>query len=115
MLTPRTVIAGCIAFIVLLLAASAAMHFGTLDTTTPATVTDKERIVSGSGENQTSKWLIFTDQEVFQNSDSRWALKFNSADFQGRIQVGQTCTFTVVGWRVPFMSMYRNIIDYDCA
>lgn len=84
---PRYMIAAFAGLFVIGIGASAAMHFGTLDTTTPVTVTDKERIVSGSGENQTSKWLIFTDQEVFQNSDSLWALKFNSADFQGRFRL----------------------------
>ena len=78
-----------------------------------ATITDKERVVTGSGENTSSKYLIFTDVETFENSDSLWYLKFNSSDLYGKVQVGYTYKFKVYGWRIPFMSSYRNIVDYE--
>lgn len=77
------------------------------------TVTGKERIVeaSGSGDTQSvsSKYLVFTASETFENTDMLWIGKFNSSDIQGRLVVDSTYTAVVYGWRVPFLSMYRNI------
>jgi hypothetical protein len=104
-------------FIVLLiLAAIAASVLRVLDrdTVTNVVVTDKERITTGSGDATSSKYLIFTPNEVFENTDSILMFKFNSSDVYGSIQRGQTCTFEVVGWRVPFLSWYRNIAKATC-
>lgn len=73
------------------------------------TVTGKERIVESSGETVTSKYLVFTDVETFENTDMMFIGKFNSSDIQGKLIVDSTYTATVYGWRVPFMSMYRNL------
>jgi hypothetical protein len=75
------------------------------------TVSDKERIVESSGEGISSKYLVFSPGETFENTDAWWFLKFNSSDIQGRFQVGRTYTAQVYGWRVQAFSMYRNIIS----
>ena len=79
------------------------------------TVTDKERIVeaSGSGEDATvsSKYLVFTDKETFENTDALFLGKFNSSDIQGRLHKDSTYTVVVYGWRIPFLSSYRNIVE----
>lgn len=99
---------------VLLVSVGAAVHYGTQATVT-ATVTDKERIVERDSDGGIqSKYLVFTDKETFENTDSLWALKFNSSDLYGKLQEGQTCEFDVVGFRVSWMSMYRNILDARC-
>ena len=78
-------------------------------------VTDKMRVSYGRIWN-THKYLVFTlDEEtdtvqVFENTDTTPYLKFNSSDFYARITVGKTYTFRTVGLRLPFLSMYRNII-----
>ena len=72
-----------------------------------ARVTDKERIVNAD----TSKYLIFTDKGVFENTDDISVMKFNSSDFYAQIEVGNNYCFTVAGYRVPFLSMYQNIIE----
>jgi len=77
-------------------------------------VTGKERIVESNGDQTTSKYLIFTEGEVFENTDTLLKMKFNSSDLYGKIKDGQTCTFTVNGWRVQFLSMYRNILSAEC-
>lgn len=51
--------------------------------------------------------------EVFQNHDALWWWKWNSADVQQAIEMGKTYRFTVTGWRVPLLSWFRNIVDYD--
>jgi hypothetical protein len=91
------------------------MHFATMTTISGLVVQDKERVVTGSGADQESKYLIFTDQETFENVDSWLALKFNSSDVYGSIVEGSTCEFTVTGWRFPFLSWYRNILEATCT
>lgn len=68
-------------------------------------VTGKERITS----RQTSKYLIFTKNETFQNTDFFLAGKFDSSDIYGKIEKGNIYRFDVAGVRIPFFSMYRNI------
>lgn len=72
-------------------------------------VNDKERVVTGSGENMTSKYLVFTENEVFQNVDDILLLKFNSSDLQGQLKLDTEYEVKVYGWRIPMLSMYRNI------
>lgn len=79
-------------------------------------VTDKilneQRVCSSSGDS--CQYLIYGNNETYTDSDSLLYWKFNSSDVYGHIQTGDTCTFTVYGWRVPFLSWYRNIISYKC-
>ena len=76
-----------------------------------ATVRKTERVTVGFGDEMTSKYLIFTDSEVFENTDSPVFWKFNSSDIYGRIEVGKTYRFDVVGYRINVLSSYRNIIE----
>lgn len=73
------------------------------------TIRDKERITTGVGENISSKFIIYTEGEVFENTDSFIFFKFNSADFQNTLEVGKTYEVEVAGWRIPVLSYYRNI------
>jgi hypothetical protein len=79
--------------------------------TIEVTVTNKERIVESEGDGVTSKYLVFTESEVFENEDALFLGKWNSSDVQGKLKVGETYTVKVIGWRVPFFSMYRNIVE----
>jgi hypothetical protein len=79
--------------------------------TVEITVKDKERITTGSGENISSKFIIYSENEVFENTDSWLFFKFNSADYQNKLEVGKTYKVKVAGWRVPFLSMYRNVVS----
>lgn len=72
-------------------------------------ISDKERIVKNKGE--VSKYLVFTEDEVFENTDSWAYLKFNSSDIQGKLSKDSTYKVKVCGFRVPFLSTYRNIIE----
>ena len=78
-----------------------------------ATVTDKERVTSSDGKTVDSKYLIFTDKEVFEDTDSFILFKFNSSDIYGKIMKDRTYKFKVYGFRVPFFSWYRNVISAD--
>lgn len=90
-------------------------HNTTQELVRNVTVTGKERITETDGEGRaSSKYLIFTDRETFENTDSFWGWKFNSSDVYGKIEKGYVCDFRVVGWRVQFLSAYRNILQASC-
>ena len=74
-------------------------------------VTNTERIVESNGETTSSKYLVFSTTETFENTDAILFGKFNSSDLQGKLRIDSTYTVTVVGWRIPFLSSYRNIIE----
>lgn len=82
------------------------------------TITDKERIVEADGESVSSKYLVFGEDEngntlVFQNTDEWTRGKWNSSTIQGSLEVGETYTVVVVGYRIPFLSCYENIISVE--
>lgn len=108
-------VAGSILLLGTIVGGTGLFHFGTRDTVRDVVVTGKERIVESSGDKTSSRYLIFTKQETFENTDSMFALKFNSSDLYGRLKEGMTCTFQVTGWRVPFLSSYRNILSASCG
>lgn len=77
-------------------------------------ITDKERVNSGS----LSKYLVFGEDEngellVFQNTDNLLRGKWNSSDIYGKLKIGNTYRVKVVGYRIPFLSSYKNIISYE--
>lgn len=90
------------------------------DTEYTITVTDKERICESSGDSSSSKYLVFGDDEsgnslVFENTDCLIRGKWNSSNIQGQLKEGNTYKITVVGYRVSFFSMYKNIIKVEEA
>ena len=78
--------------------------------TIKVTVKKSERVTTGSGENISNKYLIFTDKGVFENTDSFVEFKFNSSDLYSEIEEGKSYNFKVYGWRIPFFSMYKNVV-----
>lgn len=85
------------------------------DTNYDVTVTRVERIVDYSFGEDDSKYLIYCEKEdgeviVFENTDNILRGKWDSSDIYGRIKEGKSYTFTVVGFRIPFLSTYQNII-----
>jgi hypothetical protein len=76
------------------------------------TISDKERVTVKNGDSITNKYLVFTEAgEVFENTDSLLYLKFSSSDVQGHLRNGEKYEVKVAGWRIPFISSYRNIIS----
>lgn len=84
-----------------------------------ATVTDKDI----KNYDSDSKFLIFTKTEdgvtrVFSMEDTWIKGRGNTADdyaddVYAEIEVGENYTFTVIGWRIPFISEYENIIEFQ--
>lgn len=99
----------------LLAGVNAAYVLGTGDQVT-LTVSDKERIVEPDSDGgSTSKYLVFGDNETFENTDSLLRMKFNSSDLQGSLKIGETYRCDAYGWRVPVLSSYRNLVKCDKA
>lgn len=83
----------------------------TTDEIVTITIKDKERIVTGSGDTLSSKYLIYTDNGVYENTDTIWYWKWNSSDVYNNLEVGETYQTKVYGFRVPFLSWYKNIVN----
>jgi Protein of unknown function (DUF1523) len=94
--------------IIALIIAAPLYHYGT-DRDVTFTVNKTERVMSKDGNS--SKYLIFTDKGVFENTDTFWYWKFNSSDIYGDMRNGNTYTAHVYGWRIQFLSMYPNVIS----
>lgn len=86
------------------------LSYSSVDTIENVTIESKERVQNG----ESSKYMIFTDKEVFENTDSLMHLKWNSSDVYRDLKPGAVCDLTVNWFRVPFLSMYRNILEYSC-
>lgn len=77
-----------------------------------ATVTDKQV----KRQEKKDTYLIFTklrdgSVRVFKNTDSTLYWKFNSSDVFAKLEKGQTYRIKAYGWRIPFFSMYENIVS----
>jgi hypothetical protein len=106
----RAIIFGVIGIFLLMIGVQAVKYSTVTDVV--VTVTEKERIVESNGKHTTSKYLVFTENEVFENVDDMIPFfKFNSSDIQGKLHVGETYKLTVWGWRINFLSWYRNILN----
>lgn len=88
------------------------LYLGTRETTI-ITVTDKERIQECTTKGCTSRYIVFSEYETFENTDNPFLLKFDSSDLQGSLKEGETYQVSVIGWRVPFLSSYRNILKIE--
>ena len=107
------IIAGIIFIIIIVIVAVSPIlitiaYYNTAETI-EVLVTDKEAIVPG----QSSKYLIFTDKGVYECVDMFWKFKFDSSDQYSELKVGSSYTMTVYGWRIHFLSWYRNIYQYS--
>lgn len=103
------IIAGIIVLILLFMGLNY-LYYSTTIETVSVNIIDTDRIVEGSGNSTSSKYLVFTEEETFENTDCLWAGKFNSSDMQGQLSKKGSHTFVVYGWRIPFLSNYRNIL-----
>lgn len=74
-------------------------------------VKNSERITSVSNGTSSGYYLIFTDKGVFKNGDNFFVFKFDSSDIQNKIQKDNCYKVKTRFWRVPFLSMYKNIMS----
>ena len=69
-------------------------------------VINKERWTGERG-----KYFIFTDKEVFINEDNYYHNKTNADELYKLFNRGDTYKVKVVGYYIPFLPRFRNIIN----
>lgn len=69
-------------------------------------VINKERWTGERG-----KYFIFTDKEVFINEDNYYHNKTNADELYKLFNRGDTYEVKVVGYYIPFLPRFRNIIN----
>ena len=80
------------------------------------TVTGKE--VKNSIDD--SKYLIFAKTEngetkTFSIEDNVIKWRWNSSDVYGDVEIGKTYEIKVIGWRIPIISSYENIMKIKAS
>lgn len=75
------------------------------------TVVDKDRTTNHEGK---SSMRVYTEEcGVVQVRDMVVRAQFDSADTYAKIEVGQTYRFTLIGRRVPILSMFPTIVAVE--
>jgi hypothetical protein len=59
--------------------------------------------------NETGKYFVFTDEEVFYNANNYYQSKENADELNGKIYPGTTYKVKVVGVYLPWLPRFRNI------
>lgn len=110
--TDNSIVVGAILIGILLVGFYPLYVFGTSETI-ECFVDSKERITEGHGKSISSKYLIYCEEEVLENTDNLLRLKFGSSDIYRDLKEGNSYQLLVYGWRVKFLSMYRNIVKVN--
>lgn len=71
----------------------------------------KDKDIKRSGEED--KYMIYTDQGVFENTDAWLNFKFNSSDVYNDLEEHKYYDIKTQGWRMTFFSAYPNIIGFE--
>ena len=100
-----------VAFVIAALAVG--LFIWTRTATVTATIVGTDRECTTRTDTTSCRYVVYTDAEVFENTDSLLDGKFNSSDVQNQIRQaeGEQVTLRVRGVRLPFFSTYRNIIE----
>ena len=59
--------------------------------------------------NETGKYFVFTDEEVFYNDNNYYQSKENADELNEKIYPGTTYRVKVVGVYLPWLPRFRNI------
>lgn len=97
-----------LAVVILAMVGILALSYGNKETHT-SKVLDKERIYS----KENSYYLIYTEDGSFKLEDELFYGNFRSSDWYGKIQEGETYTFTTIGFRIGVFSSYPNIVNIE--
>jgi len=79
------------------------------------TVRDKTTKTDCNNGSCSSKYLIYTNKGVYQDTDSVWFFKFRSSDLYGNLQRGHRYTCKTAGYRIGLTSSYPNLIKCSAA
>lgn len=78
------------------------------------TITIEDKWIKPQGED--TKYLIQTSENgVMCVIDSIYYLSFDASDRYCQLKIGDTYNITKVGWRIPILSKYENILVIEEA
>ena len=77
---------------------------------TACKVDEKDRVANTDGG---SEMRLYTSCGVIKVGDVITRAQFDSADMYSDIDPGNTYNFTTVGFRVPPLSMFPTVIEYE--
>jgi len=101
------------AIIILIILVGIGYSLGYALTIGEETITIKEKWVKYSGED--AKYLISsTNEQVFQITDTIIKWRWDSSNLYAQLDEGDTCILKTQGWRFPFFSDYKNILEVSC-
>lgn len=76
------------------------------------TITISEKWVKYQDETQ--KYHVSDENgNVYEVTDELLYLTFDASNRYANLKEGNTYTVTTVGWRIPILSMYKNIVAID--
>ena len=84
-----------------------------LATETEVEFTVKEKWIKASSKYGQDYLIGSEEGEVFENTDALLKLKFHSSDIWNEIEEGKRYKAKIIGWRIPFLSWYRNILEVE--
>jgi hypothetical protein len=78
-------------------------------------LTEEEIVITVSNSekfgDETGRYLIFTDDEVFDDANNYYHDKHNATDVFNKLQKGRTYTVKVVSFYWPTLPHFRNITE----
>ena len=95
--------------LVLLCGAVGSVAAASHETTQTCTVESKDRAAGKDGKSQMRVYTA--DCGVFEVTDSLLKMRFNAADRYAALLPGHRYQLTTVGFRVPALSSFPNVID----
>lgn len=64
--------------------------------------------------NDGSNYMISdTNGNVYEVDDSLWLISFDASNRYAGLDIDRSYGVTTIGWRVPFLSMYTNIVEVN--
>lgn len=61
-----------------------------------------------------AKYLVFSESgDVYQVTDTFMLMHFTASNVYGELKEGKNYTIITYGWRVPILSMYKNIVEVN--
>lgn len=58
-------------------------------------------------------YIILDNKKVIANTDLIFKGKFNSADIQAQLKVGEKVKVKTIGYRVPFLNFYPKLYEIE--
>lgn len=71
-------------------------------------ITDKYNKRDGDSDKF---YVVLDDKTIVQNSDLLFKGRFNSADVQAQLKVGDKVKIKTIGYRIQILSMYPQMYD----